>query len=354
MKHSPTRRILTRIGVLLFVVAGIIGIYTHFHISSLPRAFSDTSGALARVETPAQEVMPPATPDTAKAIHENTQASPQTVAPDVKLLFGGDLMFDRYIRGIGEKNGYDFLFAKIHDDLVATDGVIANLEGPITSQPSVSVGSVMGEAKNYVFTFDPKVAQTLWNNNIRTVNLGNNHILNFKESGLAETRQFLAQSNIAFFGDPKDISHSVVIENIKGVRVAFVNYNQFAFGGKSEYAMKDIAYAKSNADIVVVYTHWGVEYVAPPQSVKNLAHEMIDAGADVIIGSHPHIVQESEMYKGKKIYYSLGNFVFDQFFRDDTKKGLMVQMTIHQKDKSLSFEDKPITLDTTGQVKWAR
>ena len=343
-----------RVGALLFVVAGMIGIYDHFHRQSLPEAFSDASGALVRGEVLAQKAIPPATSDTSKTIRENTPSSPQTIAPDVKLFFGGDMMFDRYIRGIGEKNGYDFLFAKIHDDLMSADRVIANLEGPITSQSSVSVNSIMGEAKNYVFTFDPKVTQTLWNNNIRTVNLGNNHILNFKESGLAETRQFLAQSNIAFFGDPKDISHSVVIESIQGVRVAFVNYNQFAFGGKSDYVMRDIAYAKSNADIVVVYTHWGVEYVALPQSVKNLAHEMIDAGADVIIGSHPHVVQESEVYKGKKIYYSLGNFVFDQFFRDDTKKGLMVQMTIHQKDKSLSFEEKPITLDATGQVKWAR
>jgi poly-gamma-glutamate synthesis protein (capsule biosynthesis protein) len=281
---------------------------------------------------------------------ENTITSTQKQS-DITFLFGGDMIFDRYIRQISEKRGYDFIFAKMHDTLVSYDRVIANLEGPITSQPSVSVGSEFGSAKNYVFTFDPKVTQVLRDNNIRTVNLGNNHILNFGESGLSETRQFLSQSGIDFFGDPKDDSHRVAVENVKGIKVAFVNYNQFINGGDDVNVMADIREAKKLADIVVVYTHWGTEYVAPPQKVKDLAHKMIDTGADVIIGSHPHIVQESETYKGKKIYYSLGNFVFDQFFRDDTKKGLMVEMTIHPRNKNLSFEDKPITLDASGQIK---
>lgn len=273
-----------------------------------------------------------------------------TDSSDIRLLFGGDMMFDRYIRETGEKKGYNFVFAKMRDALMSYDRVIANLEGPITSQPSVSVGSEFGSAKNYVFTFDPKAAQALADNNIRTVNIGNNHILNFGEAGLAETRGFLAHAGIGFFGDPKDASHRSLIENIKGTRIAFVNYNQFVNGGDETQVIEDIRLAKQSADVVIVYTHWGIEYSAVPQRGKDLARRMVDAGADAVIGSHPHVVQESETYRGKRIYYSLGNFVFDQFFRDDTKRGLMVEMIVHSKDKSLSFDDRHVILSTSGQV----
>ena len=287
-------------------------------------------------------------------------AAPQAVVDpdvdrsDVRILFGGDMMFDRYIRETGEKRGYDFIFAKMHDRLMTYDSVVANLEGPITTQPSVSIGSRSGEPKNYVFTFDPSVSETLRNNNIRTVNLGNNHILNFGESGLVETRQFLDRSNVDFFGDPEDDAHRMIAEEIKGMKIAFVNYNQFVDGGDETQVLADIRSAKQTADIVVAYTHWGTEYVAPPEKVKALAHAMIDAGADAIIGSHPHIVQESETYRGKKIYYSLGNFVFDQFFQDETRMGLAVEMTIHRQDKSLSFEDRRVILSTSGQVSFEK
>lgn len=287
-------------------------------------------------------------------VPESSEAVPSMASDHVTLLFGGDMMFDRYIREVGEKKGYDFIFSPIHEKLLSYDGVIANLEGPITTQSSVSVGSEFGSAKNYVFTFDPKVTQTLWDNNIHTVNIGNNHILNFGNEGLSETKRLLTQSHIEFFGDPSDAAHTTVIRTVRDIRIAFVNYNQFAAKISAEESVSAIRKAKQQADIVVVYTHWGVEYEAPPQAVKDLAHTMIDEGADVIIGSHPHIVQESEIYKGKKIYYSLGNFVFDQFFQDMTKNGLLVEMQVNTNDKSLSFQDIAISLETNGQVRLMR
>jgi len=77
-----------------------------------------------------------------------------------------------------------------------------------------------------------------------------------------------------------------------------------------------------------VYTHWGVEYSPATDSEKKLAHEFIDAGAEIVIGSHPHVVQEHEVYKGKNIYYSLGNLIFDQYFSDAVDHGLTLQVPI--------------------------
>jgi poly-gamma-glutamate synthesis protein (capsule biosynthesis protein) len=269
----------------------------------------------------------------------------------VKILFGGDMMFDRHIRQVAEKNGgYGFLFAKIDDLLKSEDLVVANLEGPITSQLSKSVGSRMGEASNYVFTFDPGVADTLKDRNIGVVNLGNNHILNFGKDGLAETRKFLEEAGVEYFGDPSDVSHRQLVKGVGGVRVGFVNYNQFATGGE-EAAFEDIQKIRNMSDILVVYTHWGQEYVPPRESVRALARRFIDDGADLVIGSHPHVVQESEEYRGKKIYYSLGNFVFDQYFSEETRRGLLVEVSVDAQEKTLSFKEIPVTLDPNGQVR---
>jgi hypothetical protein len=103
---------------------------------------------------------------------------------DIRIMFVGDLMFDRGIRYYAQKNGgNEFIFDKIDPTLASNDLVVANLEGSITNEKSVSAGTVPGSPNNYFFTFDPSVAETLFNENIKLVNLGNNHILNFGQKG---------------------------------------------------------------------------------------------------------------------------------------------------------------------------
>ncbi len=128
-----------------------------------------------------------------------------------------------------------------------------------------------------------------------------------------------------------------------------MNYNHFIANGK-EKALADIAEAKNKSDFVVLYTHWGKEYVPALQSVKDLAHSFVDAGADLIIGSHPHVVQEHEIYHGKTIYYSLGNLVFDQYDSESTRNGLLVRAIINVKTKEASIEEIPVTLKSNGQT----
>jgi poly-gamma-glutamate synthesis protein (capsule biosynthesis protein) len=269
----------------------------------------------------------------------------------VSILFVGDMMFDRYIRQTSEKYGYSFLFQKVEPMLKCNDLVVGNLEGPITDKQSISLDSKIGEKDNYVFTFDSKSTQVLANENIKLVNIGNNHITNFGSTGIESTRKYLMQSGVDFFGDPEKSDKRIAFENIKGLKIAFVNYNQFVPNNKQK-TFDDISKAKNlKSDMIIVYTHWGTEFVDnPDQKIKDLAHEFIDDGADLIIGSHPHVIQPKEEYKGKMIYYSLGNMVFDQYFREDTKKGLLVRMTIDPETKKLSFEDIPIKIENNGQT----
>lgn len=267
---------------------------------------------------------------------------------DINILFLGDMMFDRNIRLAINKNSGEFIFQKVENLFQNNDLVVGNLEGPITDYRSVSVNSRMGSANNFTFTFDPSVAGLLAGENIKLVNLGNNHILNFGTSGVAKTRKYLAESGIDFFGDPEKGS---IVENINGFKIAFVSYNQFFTDGdkKAFQNLEDVK--KNNPDLIILYAHWGAEYMTKPgTSMKVLAHKFIDSGVDLVIGSHPHVVQSKEEYKGKLIYYSLGNFIFDQYFSANTEKGLAVKVEIDPIDKKISAEEYPVRMEKSGQT----
>jgi poly-gamma-glutamate synthesis protein (capsule biosynthesis protein) len=271
----------------------------------------------------------------------------------VKILFVGDIMLDRYVReAVGKygKGNYDYVFDQIRDKLAGYDLVVGNLEGPITDKSSVSVGTAMDDKINLVFSFDPAVAKSLAGNNIKLVDLGNNHILNQGEDGLIQTKKYLDEAGVRYFGDTGGNEQEFLIKNVEGTKIGFVNYN-YSVGGSFEKAIKDIEAVKKKSDIVVVCPHWGTEYKVgdPGQKIRSEAYELIDAGADAIIGGHPHVVQSSEDYKGKKIYYSLGNFIFDQYFQKETMEGLGVEVLI-KPDLTMEFSKLKFEMTKRGQT----
>jgi len=275
----------------------------------------------------------------------NQEISQQTYT---NILFVGDLMFDRGIRYYAEKNGgNEFIFEKISDFLKNYDLVVANLEGPITDEKSISVSTAPGAEKNYFFTFDKSVAETLYNQNIKIVNLGNNHILNFGSKGLEATKRYLNEAGIDYFGAPGEKTN--IIKNIKGVKIGFINYNEFY---ENQLPVGDeIKTLKSEADIVIVYCHWGIEYQKIPSEEQiKMARWFIDNGADLVVGSHPHVTQTTEEYKGKRIYYSLGNFIFDQYFNESVRNGLGVVLKINNQTKEIYFSEIYFYLDKNGQT----
>ena len=269
--------------------------------------------------------------------------------PKVTLLFGGDMMFDQWIRTVVRTKGASYPLAPLRETFLGADAVIANLEGPITTNDSVSETSEIGSRDNYVFTFDPSVATMLKDFNI-VASIGNNHILNFKDEGAMETEKYLRGAGVGYFGSPLAGESRILVKNIRGFRVAFVNYNQFVSGGEAK-ALEDIKAAKGEADFTILYAHWGTEYVPATDREKELAHEFIDAGADLVIGSHPHVVQEHEVYNGKTVYYSLGNLVFDQYEKDETKNGLLVSVVIDPKTRGYEISEKPVIMGTNGQTR---
>lgn len=220
---------------------------------------------------------------------------------EVRLAFVGDIMLDRYIRAMAETKGYDFIFASTTPLWGDSDIVIGNLEGPITKHASKSRDTVTGVPDNYVFTFAPESSEALSRAGIRVVSLANNHILNFGHEGLATTKAILRANGIDYFGNPSADEMSLLKE-LHGRTIAFIPFNQFIMPDEKR-TQRSIIEASRRANFVVVFAHWGEEYWENPNATQiKLAHAFVDAGADLVVGAHPHVLQKKELYKGKTIY----------------------------------------------------
>lgn len=270
----------------------------------------------------------------------------------IQLLFVGDMMFDRTIRKHIEINGFDYIFSCLKNTLNDFDFVIGNLEGPITSNISLSRNTVPGDANNTTFTFPVETAHFLYLNNIKVVSLANNHIFDFGKSGLVETREALTEAGVKWFGDPVDPEHKSLVLEKDDKKIVIIGFNQFLGVDSVQKTIEEIEYYMGQRDnlaqtIMIVFAHWGEEYIEPTNFMRNNARLFIDAGADLIIGAHPHIIQETEIYKEKEIHYSLGNFIFDQYWTEDVRRGRGVILTLDGKSFSTRKMDFVLNPDGT-------
>lgn len=281
---------------------------------------------------------------------QNINLESEAIAnPKISLWIAGDIMLDRNVHKKTQTVGqgdYNFPFAQIGTSTIQSDFRIANLEGPITNNKSIVSPS------NLSFTFSPNYLSAL-KNNFEIVNLGNNHTHNFGKDGLRQTRDYLDQTGIKYFGDPYNTSSSLslVIEK-NGIKIGLVGFNQLA-GAGLDNVLTEIKNLRSQADYLIAMPHWGIEYnnTNPGSVQKRQAHEIIDAGADIIIAGHPHVIQPIEKYNDKLILYSLGNFVFDQYFSPETMRGLTVNLILEKKDDKIisTLELLPVKLNMDYQ-----
>jgi poly-gamma-glutamate synthesis protein (capsule biosynthesis protein) len=261
------------------------------------------------------------------------------VSQPIRALFVGDIMLDRWVANHAAKYGTASLFANIRPLFEGNDLIVGNLEGTITSQPSVTQnGSGLLQ-----FTFSPQlVRDTLVPLGFTAVSIANNHTLNFGQSGYEETKTNLVKDAILSFGSPSNSENLSTQKEINGKLFCLVGYEEF-INSDPQPILDEIRSLRTSCYRIIVFTHWGVEYIPEPtDNQKALAHAFIDAGADVIIGSHPHIVQPLEIYKNKAIFYSLGNFMFDQYFSFETTHGLAVQIDFS--DAETHFTLVPVTI----------
>lgn len=239
----------------------------------------------------------------------------------------GDMMLGRHVGVLAERNGFDWLFAPIvsttPDFFSSSDLTIINLEGPFTKYR-------IDTSKEIAFQFNPDYAPLVAELGIDLVSLANNHSYDMGSAAFAETQEHLASSSIRYIGEQYAVnSSSLHYETIARTTIAFVAINDTHPSTDIKAAMNLIETAEETGDLTIVTIHWGAEYqLLSNERQRSLAHQFIDVGADAVIGHHPHVVQELEIYNGAPIAYSLGNLVFDQYFSTDTQQGLGVELTI--------------------------
>ena len=240
------------------------------------------------------------------------------------ILFVGDIMLDRGVEYQMKKNSFLYPFERINEFLEQADIVFGNLEGPINKNPKYFSDSSL------MFSFSSEAIKGLRFGNFNLLCLANNHTLNMEEQGLEETRELLKENNIDFVGDPTSCNQDF---SFKKENIIFLGFNKtFNPNCKDEKIVETIKIIKSGnpKKFLVISIHWGQEYQLNNSSFQqDLAYKMIEAGADLIIGSHPHVIQNIEIYKGKLIFYSLGNFIFDQYFSKETQENLAIKLEIY-------------------------
>lgn len=273
------------------------------------------------------------TRDFKKAVSDTTSFIQNAISKAVPLsspttiMIGGDIMLDRKIRSIGQKKGYDYLFTSLSSLFKTADIVIANLEGPVTTNSSKTLLSTGKLTQDLAFTFAPGSVKALSKAGITAVSLANNHEDNFGTAGVVETKEWLKKSDLQWFGSPWNTASTSLVLNVKGMKIAFVGYHAFQSG--IDTVLADIKKLNAEGNFVIVMPHWGPEYTSKPTvKMRSLARSFIKAGAQAIIGSHPHVIMENETIAGIPVYYSVGNLLFDQYFSDAVLNGEIISLKL--------------------------
>lgn len=272
----------------------------------------------------------------------------------VRIVFAGDIMLDGGPGHVVSLGGDPF--ANVATVLRDADLTIGNLECAIVKD---------GHAVDKPFTFrGPQQSLPLLKKHFSALSLANNHSGDWGKHGFLTELDLLRETGIPYFGGGANTreAHRPLVLTAAGKRIAFLGYNDFpprsfAAGPSTpgtawlteKDAVRDIEQARKQADFVVLFLHWG-EDLEPTVSAqqKALAHALIDAGADAIIGGHPHLTQDEEWYKDRPIVYSIGNFVFDYYPYDPPVwKAWIVRLTLGKPGRA-GLEKIDVEMDPAG------
>ncbi len=304
MNNCPTPLVIG-LGAAAFVALGLV-----------------SAAMLAPLPRPAQLPASPE-PSLPAAVLPLSPVVPSTSAtvapPPLTLAAVGDIMLDRNVETVIRRQGASFLFDGVRELLANRDVVFGNLEGPIIARHRQTVTGSL------VFSFPSSTAALLQREGFTVVALANNHGLDHGAKGFSETREYLRAAGVRFAGHPKIIAdeHAASWE-VRDATVTLLAYNAvWPEFDLAEAVAQVERFASATDQFTIVSLHWGNEYVPRANARQTaIAQALIDAGADLIIGHHPHVVQNLEAYQGAMIFYSLGNFIFDQYFSPETQEGL--------------------------------
>ena len=276
----------------------------------------------------------------------------------------GDIILGRTVHTIMARlNDYAAPFRRVADELSKADLTIADLECSLSD-------TIPPPDDPYTFAFMTYTAgvQGLRPAGIDGVSQANNHSMNFGAGGMRDTLATLDSAGIRHFriGETLDQARKPAIFDVRGTRLAFLAYDGVtgdtngATAGSAgnsplvaDLVAEDVASTAKQADIVIPFIHWGVEYtLTPTDEQRAVARPASDAGATIVVGSHPHRVQGIEEHRGRPIVYSLGNFVFDQDWSAETKQGLIMHL-VFQGPRLAALRLVPVVIENFYQPRIA-
>jgi poly-gamma-glutamate synthesis protein (capsule biosynthesis protein) len=248
------------------------------------------------------------------------------IATNVNFLFFGDMMLDRNVGDKLKGKKVDYLLTELAGEenrfFSGVDIISANLEGAVTNN-----GAHYNPINSYDFAFSSERIEELKKYGFNYFTLANNHFSDQGQKGVEETRKNLSNLGFNYSGatDAQIDEYSRKDILISDRKIALVGFSMVYRDFDLEKARQMVKDASTENDLVIVNIHWGVEYQHQfNKHQQDVGHALIDSGASAIIGHHPHVVQGMEIYQGRPIFYSLGNFIFDQYFSADTQESLAV------------------------------
>lgn len=253
----------------------------------------------------------------------------------LKIYAVGDIMLGEQplcnnfgVSSVIKRKGPDYLFDNVRSLFNGGDIVFGNLECSIMSEDS---GNEKGPK---LFCAELGVVESLKNANFNVLSVANNHIMENTDVLFRNTVQLLRDSNI----HPVGIANEIEIINVKGYKIAFLAYSfiednipnsRYNKIYSEEPILQDIQKIRSDVDLIIISLHWGYEYVPYPSPDQiRIGRKLVDAGADIILGGHPHVTQGYEVYKNRPIFYSLGNFIFDHTYIPTTRESFIAEIII--------------------------
>lgn len=249
------------------------------------------------------------------------------------LYFVGDVMLARHVETLMDTHGSDYPYSRLTPD---HNGIwVGNFEATVPNDHEQT------EDFTFAFSVDKMHLEALHNFGFGYLSLANNHSLDFGLRVFSETKTNLHTFEV--FGNPQNVDQESVAYVKSGDEVfAIIGLHDTAGEMEVEAIAPLIEEVSLQSDFQIVYIHWGDEYELQHNGhQQSLAQEMIDSGVDAVIGHHAHVVQDIELYQGKPIFYSLGNFIFDQYFDESVQEGLVVKITAS--DAELLYELMPVS-----------
>lgn len=251
------------------------------------------------------------------------------------LTFVGDVMLAREVERAIINHGVDWPFTEITENWTDSDLVIGNFESTIRD-------AYRYEGEVLAFDVAPDYVTGLKNAGFTHLSLANNHGNDFGSAITDYTRDTIAGLGITPFGDPVHSEQNIAHVTVNNIAFSLVGFH--AFIEDPATVAEAISNEAEQGYFVIVMPHWGNEYETWPSTAQTSAARMfVDAGADLIVGGHPHVIQPIENIEGVPVAYSLGNFVFDQDWSVPTTQGLMLTVTVT--DAAVTITSTPISVN---------